>query len=85
MIAVSKARVMTDHLTLMRESFFGQNDSKVSMSMFHCDNTAARMDRCTEDLRGACPEISEVENLIKSVSQSSKTENTNLLLEHVAQ
>jgi len=48
----------TDHLTWTRFSFFGHIASSVSGSIFHCERTAALIDRCTEDLTDVWPEMS---------------------------
>lgn len=50
--------LFTNHFTRMRESFFGQICSNVSVSTFHCERTLARIDRCTEDLTLVWPETS---------------------------
>jgi len=53
------------HFTNIKDSFFGQIESKVSWSIDHCDRTALRMDRWIDDFTLVCPETSvEGENFL---------------------
>ena len=48
----------TDHLTRVRDSFFGQICSNVSGLIFHCARMLVRIDRWTDDLTLTWPETS---------------------------
>ena len=63
------AMLLTDHFARIKGSFFGHICSNVSVSIFHCESTAVRMDRWTDDFTLVCPEISvEAENLAPQIS-----------------
>lgn len=81
---------LTDHFTRVMDSFFGQICSKVSVSIFHCDRMAARIDRWTEDLTLVWPEISvEGANLSEWRMEDEKyglvSRDRDTLFEHAAE
>lgn len=49
--ALRVSRYEDDHFTRIKGSFFGQMLSSVSALSCHCESSAARIERCTEDFK----------------------------------
>ena len=68
----------THHLTRTSPSFFGHTASRVSGSIFHCDNTDARICLWTDDFTGVCPETS-----VEGLNLLTNSENPTLSIFHL--